>query len=149
MVDICVCSKQILLLYPWKYAHALYPSLNWVKATLSDLTGDMVLLISKFFIWNSSPCLGTWNSELKHGDFCLKWYAGYSSCWQEVDHLSWFTRSHSDCYSSNVFLTILRRRETKYQATGDNIISWRLHYWNAVRSTCYRFHENKARDHPH
>lgn len=46
----------------------------------------------------------------------------------------------------------LRKRKTKYRATGDNIISWRLkfiHYWSAVCSTCYRFHENKARDHPH
>lgn len=57
--------------------------------------------------------------------------------------------SHSYCYSSSVFLIILRRKEPKYRATGDNIISWILHYWNAMCSTCYRFHENKTRDHLH
>lgn len=62
--------------------------------------------------------------------------------------VSWFMRSHSYCYSSIVFLTILMR-ETKYRETRDNIISWSLHYWNGMCSTCYRFHENKARDHPH
>lgn len=97
-----------------KISTCTHISLNRVKGAPSGLMGDIVQYTSDLQVF-----------ELKHkslpGDLKLKikvWRLSLKMvCWLLIlftirRSVRWFTRRHSYCYSSSVFLTILRRRQS-------------------------------------
>lgn len=95
------------------YTHV---SLNRVKGAASGLMGDIVQYTSDLQVFESKhkSLLGDLKLKIKVWRLSLKMV-----CWLLIlftirRSVCWFTRrrSRSYCYSSSVFLTILRRRQS-------------------------------------